>query len=214
MNIQEQRPILIAGAGPVGLILALALHKQNIPCRVFESVTELKPLGVGINLLPSGVRYLDQLDLADKIAAFSVKTNKQSYYSRYGQEVWTEARGKAAGYEFPQCSVHRGKLQTFLSDVAVDRLSEGSIQTNRALHSWTDHGDHVTVHLRSREGGQYDVVGSCLIAADGINSTARKVLYPDEGPPIYSGLILWVAQIHKSSSAIPSTQSWKQWAAL
>ena len=189
MNMQFERPILIAGAGPVGLILALALHKHNIPCRVFESVTELKPLGVGINLLPSGVRYLDQLGLTEQIDRFSVKTRRQSYYNKFGQEIWTEPRGRAAGYEFPQFSVHRGKLQTYLYDVAVERLGAETIETNRALEDWTDHGDHVTVHLRSRDGGQYDVEGACLIAADGINSTARKRLYPDEGPPIYLSLI-------------------------
>lgn len=199
INIQPNRPILIAGAGPVGLILAMALHKQNIPCRVFESVVELKPLGVGINLLPSGVRYLDQLGLTDAIDTFAVKTRRQSYYNKFGQEIWTEPRGLAAGYEFPQFSVHRGKLQTFLYDVAVERLGADAIQTNRALENWTDHGDGVTVHLRSRDGGQYDVEGACLIAADGINSTARKVFYPDEGPPVYSGLILWraVSESHK-----------------
>ena len=193
MNIPEERPILIAGAGPVGLILAMALHKHNIPCRVFESVGELKPLGVGINLLPSGVRVLAQLGLTEKLGSFSVKTARQSYRNKFGQDIWTESRGKAAGYQFPQFSVHRGKLQTFLFDEAVQRLGAGAIETDRALENWTDYGDHITIHLRSKNGGQHDVDGSCLIAADGINSTARKVLYPDEGPPIYSGLILWRA---------------------
>lgn len=52
MKITEENPVLIAGAGPGGLTLALLLHQRNIPVRVFESVTELQRLGVGINLLP------------------------------------------------------------------------------------------------------------------------------------------------------------------
>ena len=44
--------ILIIGGGIGGLTLGLMLHRRGIPCRVFEAAPEIKPLGVGINLLP------------------------------------------------------------------------------------------------------------------------------------------------------------------
>lgn len=84
-----------------------------------------------------GVRYLDQLDLTDTLSSFAVKTQKQTYYNKFGQEIWSEPRGKAAGYEFPQFSIHRGKLQTFLYDEAVRRLGKNAIETNRALQHWS-----------------------------------------------------------------------------
>ncbi len=45
--------VAIIGAGVGGLTAALAIHHQNIDCRVrvYESAREIKPLGVGINLL-------------------------------------------------------------------------------------------------------------------------------------------------------------------
>ncbi|NBR34428.1 MAG: FAD-binding protein, partial [Rhodobacteraceae bacterium] len=45
-----QNQVLIAGGGIAGLSLALTLHQIGVPCRVFESVRELRPLGVGVNL--------------------------------------------------------------------------------------------------------------------------------------------------------------------
>ena len=43
-------PVLIAGGGIGGLSVALTLHQIGVSCLVFESVPEIKPLGVGINL--------------------------------------------------------------------------------------------------------------------------------------------------------------------
>ena len=59
--------ILIAGAGIGGLAAALSLHAAGFPVRVFESVPELKPLGVGINLLPHAVRELEELGLRETL---------------------------------------------------------------------------------------------------------------------------------------------------
>src|SRR6185295_218766 len=54
-------PVLIAGAGIGGLSVALTLHQIGVPCVVFESVAEIKPLGVGINIQPNAVRELYEL---------------------------------------------------------------------------------------------------------------------------------------------------------
>jgi 2-polyprenyl-6-methoxyphenol hydroxylase-like FAD-dependent oxidoreductase len=61
--------VLIAGGGIGGLTLALSLHQIGIPCRIFESVSALKPLGVGINVLPHAVRELIELGLLDQLDA-------------------------------------------------------------------------------------------------------------------------------------------------
>src|SRR6185436_11580299 len=55
--------VLIAGGGIGGLALALSLHQIGVKCRVFESVREIKPLGVGINVLPHAARELIELGL-------------------------------------------------------------------------------------------------------------------------------------------------------
>ncbi len=56
--------VLIAGAGIAGPTTALALHAVGIEAQVVESATGLRPLGVGINLLPPAVRELTELGSA------------------------------------------------------------------------------------------------------------------------------------------------------
>jgi 2-polyprenyl-6-methoxyphenol hydroxylase-like FAD-dependent oxidoreductase len=55
--------ILIVGGGIGGLTAALSLHQIGLDCRVLESVTVPRPLGVGINVLPHAVRELTELGL-------------------------------------------------------------------------------------------------------------------------------------------------------
>ena len=125
--------VLIAGGGIGGLTLALSLHQIGVPCRVFESVPELKPLGVGINVLPHAVRELIELGLLDQLDASGVRTKELAYFSKHGKPIWSEPRGIEAGYKWPQFSIHRGTLQQILLDAAIERLGAENILTSHHL---------------------------------------------------------------------------------
>ncbi|MFN8487578.1 MAG: flavin-dependent oxidoreductase [Caldilineaceae bacterium] len=187
------KPVIIAGAGPGGLTAALMLHAQGIPVCVFESVTALKPLGVGINLLPHAVRVLAGLGLSPALDQVSIQTAELCYFNKFGQRIWAEPRGRAAGYAYPQYSIHRGFLQMLLYETAQVRMGAEAVQTGYALTSWQETTAGIHVRLQTRDGVTHEVEGSCLIAADGIHSAARRQLYPAEGEPIFAGRILWRA---------------------
>ena len=55
--------ILIAGAGIGGLSAALFLHAKGHRVRLFDSVSALRELGVGINIQSHAVRELDKIGL-------------------------------------------------------------------------------------------------------------------------------------------------------
>src|SRR3954451_23855069 len=97
-------------AGIAGLATALSLHQIGVECRVFESVETIEPLGVGINTLPHAVRELTELGLGEALAETAIPTAALAYYSTRGQKIWEEPRGRAAGYLWPQFSIHRGAL--------------------------------------------------------------------------------------------------------
>src|ERR1700739_115550 len=130
--------VLIAGGGIGGLTLALSLHQIGVSCRIFESVAELKPLGVGINVLPHAVRELIELGLLDQLDASGVRTSELAYFSKHGKPIWREPRGIEAGYKWPQFSIHRGTLQQILLDTVTERLGRENILTSPHINTWTE----------------------------------------------------------------------------
>ena len=100
--------VIIIGAGVGGLTLGLSLHKAGIPCRIYESVPEVRAIGVGINLLPHATRELAALGLEDALAKVAIATTDATFFNRFGQLIYQEPLGRAAGYDHPQFSIHRG----------------------------------------------------------------------------------------------------------
>lgn len=185
--------VLIAGGGIGGLTLALSLHQIGIKAKVFESVSALKPLGVGINVLPHAVRELGELGLLDKLDASGVRTRELAFFSKHGKPIWSEPRGLEAGYKWPQFSVHRGVLQQLLLDAAIERLGPENIFTSHHLSNWSETAGGVRTEFIDKATGKSvgSHEGALLIAADGIHSAVREKLYPQEGAPLWNGRILW-----------------------
>lgn len=185
--------VVIVGAGIGGLTLALSLHQVGVAARIYESVEKLEPLGVGINLLPHAVRELTELGLADEIAATAIPTSTLSYFSKRGQLIWSEPRGQAAGYNWPQFSIHRGELQMILYRAVLDRLGPDAVRTGHHFASFEENASGVQAAFVDRRSGtpRGAVEGSILIGCDGIHSSLRAKFVPDEGPPKWNGAILW-----------------------
>lgn len=184
--------VIIVGAGVGGLVLALSLHQAGIACRVYEAVPEIKPLGVGINLLPHAARELDELGLLPALDKLGVHTKESIFFTRHGQFIYSEPAGKAAGYAWPQYSIHRGDLQMALLDAVRQRLGADSILADHRAVRVEQDGDGVTVHMTDSAGKPRPAVrGAIVVGCDGIHSALRKQLYPDEGAPRYSGVNMW-----------------------
>lgn len=181
----------IAGGGIGGLVTALMLHARGIPVTLYEQSRVLRPLGVGINLLPHAVRELSELGLQDALAGIAIETSSLSYLNHLGQTIWSEPRGIAAGYRWPQFSVHRGDLQMLLFAEATRRLGAGCIHTGHTLRSSATDGDTAVLRFEREDGSDCVVRSTIAIAAEGIHSAQRHQMYPHEGPARFSQRMLW-----------------------
>ena len=190
--------VIIAGAGIGGLTTALALHAAGIDdVTLYESAPELRPLGVGINLLPHAVRELTELGLGEQLAAIGVATSTLSYFNRYGQQIWSEPRGLAAGYRLAAvlgapraAAAHAARRGASNASASTPSSSAAGSMTLRMTASAPACGSPSTAAPSTAAS-----CGACradvVVGADGIHCALRRQHYPDEGAPVWNGLILW-----------------------
>ncbi len=185
----SQQDVIILGGGIGGLTFALELHKRGIPFRVFEAAPEFRPLGVGLNLLPHAMTSLANLGLLDALMAKGVETKEYRFYTRNGQLVHTDPRGRAAGYDVPQCSIHRGDFHQVLIDAVLERAGPDSIGMRHKGLSVAQTEDEAIVHFTDTVTGYAlpDVRGAVVVACDGVHSVVRRQFHPEEAVPRYEG---------------------------
>ena len=185
--------VIVVGAGIGGLSLGLALHEAGIPCRVYEAAPEIKPIGVGISLLPHATRILSELGLEKALSRVAVSTVESCFFNRFGQLIWREPLGRAAGYDWPQFQIHRGDLQSVLRDAFIRRVGAERMLTGWRCTGFAQNADEVTVEFADTASGEPlpPQHGSVAVGCEGIHSPIRKQLYPAEGEPHYTGYNMW-----------------------
>lgn len=184
--------VVIVGAGIGGLTTALRLHHDGIDCEIYEQSEQIRELGVGINALPHAVKELAGLGLLDRLDEVAIRTQELFYTHRLGHEILRRPCGLDAGFAFPQLSLHRGRLQGVLLRAVRERLGADAVRTGHRLVGFQQDPGGVRAQFVDRHGRPLDPAhGDVLVAADGIHSTVRSVLFPAEGPPRWNGVLMW-----------------------
>src|SRR5258708_31673219 len=180
--------IIIVGAGIGGLTLGLALHKCGIPCRIFESAPDIRPIGVGINLLPHATKELATLGLEQALARVAIATEDATFFNRFGQLIYREPLGRAAGYDHPQFSIHRGDLQMVLLDAFRARAGNDRLLTNHHCTGVEQDASGVSVTFSDRPGGatRSTARARAPIACHGSHYASPKHCFPCAREPRYS----------------------------
>lgn len=185
--------IAIVGGGIAGLALALGLHRRGIAARVYEAVPQLSQIGVGITLLPHAMREIEGLGLGEIVASTGIENRESVFFNRFGQKLFAEPRGKFAGYAQPEIGIHRGSLHAILLSAVRKQLPQDAVCTGRQLVDLEQDSQQVVLHFKStitENALLAPVVAKLVIACDGVNSTARRVFYPDE-QMAFTGINTW-----------------------
>ncbi|KMW58488.1 Salicylate hydroxylase [Candidatus Rhodobacter oscarellae] len=180
--------VVIAGGGIGGLALALTFHQIGVPCQVIEASSQMKPMGVGINIQPNAVRELFDLGIgAEALDRVGLAAREWALVGLNGREVYAEARGLEAGYKWPQYAAHRGALHMLLYQEVIARLGGDAVRLGAKVTGYETSGDHVVVHL---DGGA-SLQAPILIGADGIHSVVRAQMHPQQPPIHWGGMLMW-----------------------
>ena len=183
--------IAIVGGGIAGLSFALGLHKRGIDCDVFEAVTDIKEIGVGITLLPHAMRELAELGLQDALEAVGIENLESVFYTQHGQYVYKEARGRHAGYTLPEIGIHRGKLHRILFDAAVSRLGADKVHTGMRCSAFSQNDDGVQIEFsNAHTQTSLKVQAQIAVACDGVNSVVRAQMHPQDAL-CFAGINTW-----------------------
>lgn len=184
--------IAIVGGGIGGLGLALSLHARGIACDVYESVPQVREVGVGITLLPHAMRELAALGLQGALEPLGIENLESVFFNRYGQYVYREPRGRHAGYALPEIGIHRGKLHRVMYDAALERIGAAHLHTDCRCVAVEQTDQGATLHMqRSSDGAALPAVqADVVVACDGVNSALRRQFYPQE-QLAFAGINTW-----------------------
>ncbi len=181
---------LIVGGGIAGLTAAIALGRQGIACDIVELRGE--PAGAAITIQNRAINAMQDLGLLDQLLEAGA-VRKQSeifrYVDRNGELIPTPPMPPEPEGGLPSAVViHRNDLARILRTAAQE--AGAVIHDGCTISTLTQDDDAVTATLSTGEERHYDLV----LAADGVASTTRSMVFGDVVVPKYSGTTMfrWV----------------------
>ncbi|MCC0005739.1 MAG: flavin-dependent oxidoreductase [Methylobacteriaceae bacterium] len=188
----KNNPVIIAGGGIGGLATALTLQQIGVPCVVYEAVREMRPLGVGINLQPNAVRELYDLGIGPaEMDRVGLPAREWALVGLNGHDIYSETRGREAGYNWPQYAVHRGHFHMLLHETFVARAGRDAVKLGARVTGYEETPDGVTARIEHADGSASEAKGALLIGADGIHSAIRAQMHPNQPPIHWGGALMW-----------------------
>ena len=153
--------VAIIGGGICGLSLALNLHQRGMSCRIYERAPEIKPLGVGITLLPHAMREFTALGIGDELLKAGIENRESAFFNRFGQLIYKEKRGLFAGYNSPEVGIHRGTLHLTLHEATKAKLGDDAIALSHECIGVEQDDTGVTIRFKDRNSVRADIAIAC-----------------------------------------------------
>jgi len=175
--MSSEHPILIAGGGPVGVVMALALARQGLEVRLFEAGTHVNDNPRAATTHAATLEMLEDLGLVDEVVRRGLVEPKFRIWDRASRNLIVEfnfgvLKDDTHHPYVVQCEQHK------LANITIDRLStfaNVNIQFDARLVDFEQFDDRVEAKVETASGLR-QVTGSYLVGCDGGRSTVRKTL--------------------------------------
>ncbi len=173
-----RHPVVIVGAGPVGLCLAIDLARQDVPVVVLDDNDKVSSGSRAISFAKRPLEILDRLGCGDSMVAKGVvwQTGKVFFDKRQIYEFNLQPKD---GHKRPAfINLQQYYFEAFLVDHLRALQSKGKpveLRGNNKVSAIGRHAQHVVLEIDTPEG-PYNLEADWLIACDGGNSPTRRML--------------------------------------
>jgi 3-(3-hydroxy-phenyl)propionate hydroxylase len=175
--MQSDRPIIIAGGGPVGVVTALALARQGLEVKLFEAESQVDDSPRAATTHAATLEMLESLGIVGEVTRRGLIEPRFRTWDRSRREIIAEFDFGVLKTEtrYPhvvQCEQHK------LADIVLARLRalpNVTVAFSAKVCGVAQQEDRVEVEVKTAEGRRR-LTGSYLIGADGGRSTVRRAL--------------------------------------
>jgi len=171
-----QTDVLIIGAGPTGLALALWLTKLGVKVRIIDKTAEPGTTSRALAVQARTLELYRQLDLTEAVVARGHKVPAVNLWAKGEAAARLSFGNIGSGLTpypflqvFPQDQHERLLIERLEAlDVAVERRTE--------LISFTDEKDRVMARLRGPDGQEHYCAATYIAGCDGARSIVRGTI--------------------------------------
>lgn len=202
-------PVLVAGAGPVGLTLAVELARYGVPVRIIDRALARSDKSKALAVWPRTLELLERAGCAADFVAAGVRCPAANIFAGT-ERVARVAFGEVASpYPFalllPQSETER-LLESRLSSLGI------TVERGTTLEELVDDGEAVACRLQRTDGTTERARAPWLVGCDGAHSTVRQALGLDfAGVTLPQSFVL--ADIHVAGLAVPTDEMAIYWSA-
>lgn len=169
-------PVLIAGAGPTGLVLALWLTKIGIPVRLLDKAVEKQGTSRALVVHARTLEFYRQLGIAEDIVAAGFRFPRLNFWANHVQKAHISLHDIGRGQTpFPFVMI---LPQDQHEEILIAKLKELGVAVERGteLTDFTQDARQVTAQLRLKDGRTETATADFLAGCDGAHSVVRHQL--------------------------------------
>ncbi|MDE2409256.1 MAG: FAD-dependent oxidoreductase [Actinomycetales bacterium] len=163
--------VLVVGGGITGCVAAVSLAQRGVKVTLVEKAHQWYGVGHGITLQGNALKVFNLIGAYDKMAIKGQGFNELETFTAGGHQIARMPIAHAGGEDLPATM---GALRSDIQTVLVDMIHDlgVDVRLGTELTGYTNNASDVTAHLSDGSNDNFDLI----IAADGINSTARKMV--------------------------------------